>query len=68
MDKQQKLLDLLKKQKAEKDMKSPSGLLDAFTSHIKEIKGEKGDAGRNPMHIGKNPPINPEIGDLWTKI
>ena len=32
------------------------------------IPGEKGTDGRNPMHIGKNPPINPQIGDLWTKI
>lgn len=37
-------------------------------------KGDKGDTGatgkqgRNPMFIGKLPPLNPQKGDLWTKI
>jgi hypothetical protein len=35
---------------------------------LNDIKGDKGDDGRNPLTASKVAPINPQIGDLWYKI
>ena len=29
------------------------------------VVGKTGADGKNPMHVGSTPPINPNKGDLW---
>ena len=38
-------------------------ILEALLSN----KGDKGEPGKNSIHKGKNPPPNPEEGDVWCK-
>ena len=64
MNQQDKLLELLKKQKEAKDMRTAMGLVDNFTRKVKMVEGVQGEPGHTPTKEELLSLIEPVVDNL----